>query len=178
MDTLVQSQDTEVWVRAAIAQMLPELRASARLLANSRAEADDMVQEALLRILNGIDRFTPEPGQPPEASLRGWALAVLRNAFREGWRRARRERDHAAHLAADSEEGREGGQEAKADLRDLARHIARLPPALREAVVLVGARGLSHEEAAAICNVPVGTMKARLSRARRSLAVALDAVNG
>jgi RNA polymerase sigma-70 factor (ECF subfamily) len=175
MDTRVDQQDTEAWARAALAQMLPELRASARLLANSRAEADDMVQEALVRMLNGLDRFVPLPDLPREASLRGWALAVLRNAFREGWRRARRERNHAGEMA-DAEEGRTGGQEAKQDLHDLARHIARLPPALREAVVLVGARGLSHEEAAAICNVPVGTMKARLSRARRSLAMALDPV--
>jgi RNA polymerase sigma-70 factor (ECF subfamily) len=49
---------------------------------------------------------------------------------------------------------------------------------LREALVLVGAQGLSHEEAAAICGVPVGTMKARVSRARRQLAVALGRVTG
>jgi RNA polymerase sigma-70 factor (ECF subfamily) len=55
-------------------------------------------------------------------------------------------------------------------MRDLARAIAALPPALREALVLVGAQGLEHEQAAAICGVPVGTMKARVARARRQLA--------
>jgi RNA polymerase sigma-70 factor (ECF subfamily) len=61
-------------------------------------------------------------------------------------------------------------------MRDLARALAALPPALREALVLVGAQGLSHEQAAAICQVPVGTMKARVSRARRQLADTLGAV--
>jgi RNA polymerase sigma-70 factor (ECF subfamily) len=55
-------------------------------------------------------------------------------------------------------------------MRDLTRALATLPPLLREAVLLVGAQGLSHEEAARICNVPVGTMKARVSRARKLLA--------
>jgi RNA polymerase sigma-70 factor (ECF subfamily) len=59
-------------------------------------------------------------------------------------------------------------------MQDLARALAALPPALREALVLVGARGLSYEEAAAVCNVPIGTMKARVSRGRRRLAAALE----
>jgi RNA polymerase sigma-70 factor (ECF subfamily) len=46
----------------------------------------------------------------------------------------------------------------------------RLPPLHREALVLVGAQELTHEEAAVICGVPVGTMRARVSRARTQLA--------
>jgi RNA polymerase sigma-70 factor (ECF subfamily) len=61
-------------------------------------------------------------------------------------------------------------------MHDLVRALAALPPALREALVLVGAQGLSHEQAAAICRVPVGTMKARVSRARDALAKALGPV--
>jgi RNA polymerase sigma-70 factor, ECF subfamily len=53
---------------------------------------------------------------------------------------------------------------------DLQRLIWTLPPLLREALILVGAQELSHEEAATVCGVPVGTMKARLSRARTELA--------
>ena len=55
-------------------------------------------------------------------------------------------------------------------LRDLQRTLWSLPPLLREALVLVGAQELTHEEAASICGVPVGTMKARVSRARAQLA--------
>ena len=57
--------------RDALAGMLPELRAFARLLAGSRAEADDLVQEALLRMLRAPDGF--RPGANPEAELRAWA---------------------------------------------------------------------------------------------------------
>ena len=79
-------QATDSDLRAALAQLLPELRAFARfLVAGSRAEADDLVQEALLRMLRALDQF--EPG----TSLRAWAFTVLRNAFHEQHRRRRRE---------------------------------------------------------------------------------------
>lgn len=164
-------QITDETLRAGIAQLLPELRAAARLLTASRAEADDLVQDAVLRMLRGAAGFvTPaDHAGDPRAALRPWSLAVLRNAFREAWRRRRREQAHLAR-ALPAEEGCSGGQESAARLRDLARAIAGLPPGLREALVLVGAQGLSHEQAADICGVPVGTMKARVSRARARLA--------
>jgi RNA polymerase sigma-70 factor (ECF subfamily) len=177
MQGSVQQQDKLEAIRTGIAQMLPELRAAARLLTASRAEADDLVQEAVLRMIRGMEGFIPAPehGGDLQAALRPWGVAVLRNAFREGWRRRRREQ---AHLDAQPREeaGQSGGQETAARMRDLARALAALPPALREALVLVGAQGLSHEQAAAICQVPVGTMKARVSRARRQLADTLGAV--
>ena len=166
----VDRQITDETLRAAIALLLPELRAAARLLTAARAEADDLVQDAVLRMLRGAASFVPDPDHAGDlrAALRPWALAVLRNAFREAWRRRRREQAHLAR-ALPAEEGRSGGQESAARLSDLARAIATLPPGLREALVLVGAQGLSHDQAAAICGVPVGTMKARVSRARQSL---------
>lgn len=168
-------QVTDDALRESIAQLLPQLRAAARLLTMSRAEADDLVQEAVLRMLRSSDGFVIEAEHAGDvnAALRPWALAVLRNAFREGWRRRRREQAHLAAQPRD-EEGRSGGQETAARLRDLARALATLPPALREAIVLVGAQGVSHEQAAAICRVPVGTMKARVSRGRRLLAERLE----
>ncbi len=57
-----------------------------------------------------------------------------------------------------------------AEISDLAAMLWTLPPSLREALLLVGAQELSHEEAAAICGVPAGTMRARVSRARAQLA--------
>lgn len=171
MQALVDPQDEDARLRAAIAQLLPEFRAAARLLATSRAEADDLVQEAVVRMLRGLDGFilAPEHDGDVVAAMRPWGLSVLRNAFREDWRSRQRERRHL-DAAAPAEEGRSGGQETVGRMRDLSRALASLPPALREALVLVGAQGLSYEEAAAICNVPVGTMKARVSRARRQLA--------
>jgi RNA polymerase sigma-70 factor (ECF subfamily) len=134
------------------------------------------VQEAVLRMLRGLPGFVAAPEHDGlVAALRPWGLTVLRNAFREAWRRRKRE---MAHLAAHppEEEGRSGGQETASRMRELGRALATLPPPLREALVLVGAQGLSHEQAAAICEVPVGTMKARVSRARQQLARTLGAV--
>jgi RNA polymerase sigma-70 factor (ECF subfamily) len=177
MQRVVTHQDKLESVRTGIAQMLPELRAAARLLTASRAEADDLVQEAVLRMIRGMDGFEPGPdhGDDMMAALRPWGIAVLRNTFREGWRRRKREQAHLDSQPRETE-GYSGGQETATRMRDLVRALAALPPALREAVVLVGAQGMSHEEAARVCRVPVGTMKARVSRARRQLADALGAV--
>mgnify|MGYP002780941393 CR=1 FL=1 len=173
MSVGVTGQDEQARLRGSIAQLLPELRAAARLLTFSRTEADDLVQEAVLRMLRALDGFTapPEHAGNPRAALRAWGLTILRNTFREGWRRAKRERAHAEQEAA--EEPSSGGPEDREQLHDLSRAMAALPPALKEALVLVGAQGLSHEEAAAVCRVPVGTMKARVSRARAAVARSL-----
>lgn len=152
--------------RRSLALLLPELRAFARFLAGSAAEADDLVQEAVLRTLRGL-----EEGRADGVALRPWCLAVIRNVFHEQLRARRREAAHRRARAAEAETLRAPPrQEQQGELRDLARALGTLPPLLREALVLVGAQGLSYEEAAEVCGVPPGTMKARVSRARRQLA--------
>jgi RNA polymerase sigma-70 factor (ECF subfamily) len=150
---------------------LPELRAFARFLSGSRVEADDLVQEALARTLTSLD------GRYEGIALRPWCLAVIRNIFHEQLRSRRRE---AARLQQEDPDAAfsPATQEVPGAMRDLARGLRGLPPLLREALILVGAQGLSYEEAALVCSVPVGTMKARVSRARRQLATALDRVTG
>lgn len=165
---MVTEQGTDGGLRRALADLLPELRAFARFLSGSRVEADDLVQEALARTLTSLD------GRSEGVQLRPWCLAVIRNIFHEQLRSRRRE---AARLHQDADSAvSPANQEMPGAMRDLARALRELPPLLREAVILVGAQGLSYEEAAAVCSVPVGTMKARVSRARRQLAAALDRV--
>ncbi|RAI55933.1 sigma-70 family RNA polymerase sigma factor [Roseicella frigidaeris] len=162
-------QATDRGQRAALAGLLPELRAFARFLCGSRIEADDLVQEALARTLRSLDSRAE-----PVEDLRGWCLAVIRNVFHEQLRARKRE---ATRLRdAVPEDPSPPTQETPGQMRDLARALATLPPLLREAVILVGAQGLSHAEAAAVCGVPVGTVKARVSRGRKLLADALGSV--
>jgi RNA polymerase sigma-70 factor (ECF subfamily) len=151
-----------------ITDLLPELRAFARFLVRDKSEADDLVQEALVRALGALAQF--QEG----TSIRAWLFTILRNAFYEQVRRRRTERA-ALERAGSAEYSSAPHQESEAALSDLQRLIWALPPLLREALVLVGAQGLSHEEAAVICAVPVGTMKARVSRARAKIARAMEA---
>lgn len=150
-------------VGADLVALLPDLRGYARFLAPDRAEADDLVQEALVRALAAIDQFRPG------SNLRAWLFVILRNAFFE---QARRRRTERAVLARSGPAPAQAppAQEARTELADLQEQIFILPPLQREALVLVGAHGMSYEEAAEICAVPVGTMKARVSRARARLA--------
>lgn len=150
-------------IRREIAELLPDLRAFARFLVRDRVAADDIVQDSIVRALAAVDQF--QPG----TNLKAWLFTILRNQFYEQGRRRKRE-FAALHARFDAAEAADPEQLARAEITDLQQLIWRLPPLLREALILVGAQELSHEEAAAICNVPVGTMKARLSRARTSLA--------
>lgn len=148
--------------RAQMIALLPELRGFARFLVRERAEADDLVQEAVVRALAAFDQF--QPG----TNLKSWLFTILRNAFFEQARRRRTERA-ALERAGITDDTRVSDQEGHTALSDLQRRLWRLPPLLREALVLVGAQELSYDEAAVICGVPVGTMKARVSRARTQL---------
>lgn len=171
MDAVAREQASDPALRRDLAELLPELRAFARFLAGTVSEADDLVQEALLRALDGgAERVAGTP-------LRPWCLAILRNVWREQTRARRRataaatrHRDEASMFPVAPDSLSAAEQFRRSELDDLARALRRLPPLLREALVLVGAEGLSYEEAATVCRVPAGTMKARVSRARRQLA--------
>lgn len=153
----------EADLRRQIAAMLPDLRAFARFLVRDRVAADDVVQDTVVRALAALAQF--EAG----TNLKAWLFTILRNQFYEQSRR--RQREAAALLVRfEADEAANPEQVARSDISDLQHLIWRLPPLLREALILVGAQELSHEEAAAICRVPVGTMKARVSRARSGLA--------
>lgn len=148
-------------------RLLPDLRGYARFLVRDPAMADDLVQEALMRALAALPNFRPVGDG--DGGLRGWLFTILRNTFYEQARRRRTERAVMARAPL-AEEGASPTQHGHMALAELQRHLFELPPLFREALVLVGAHGLSYEEAAGICNVPVGTMKARVSRGRTLLA--------
>ncbi|WP_160000580.1 sigma-70 family RNA polymerase sigma factor [Roseomonas sp. 18066] len=151
-------------LRRLLPGLLPELRAFARFLARDAAQADDLVQEAILRALRA------EAQWDPATSLRAWLFHILRNAFLEQLRRRGTERRALERLPPAEALVAAPAQEARGAVADLQRAMATLPAPQREALVLVGAHGLSHEEAAAVCGVPVGTVKARVARARAALA--------
>ena len=146
-------------LRRQVAALLPELRAFARFLARDRTLADDIVQDAVVRALQALHQF--QIG----TNLKAWLFTIQRNVFYEYARRSKRERTALEERGP----GDEPGPVTAHDISDLQTMIWSLPPLLREALILVGAQEMTHEEAAGICGVPVGTMKARLSRARAAL---------
>jgi RNA polymerase sigma-70 factor (ECF subfamily) len=148
--------------RPALTRLLPDLRAFARFLARDPAAADDLVQDTLLRALRS------EAQWQPGTSLKAWAFSILRNAWFENRRRAGAER-RALDKVHVSEEV-PAGQEHRMEVAGLARAMSALPREQQEALVLVGALGFSSEDAARVAGVAVGTLKARVSRARRALA--------
>ena len=152
--------------RRALIALLPDLRGYARFLVRDISEADDLVQEAITRALAALPQF--QDG----TNLRAWTFTILRNAFFEQARRQRTERVAIAQSFAPDEAGG-GEQDGHLALSELQVHLFALPALLRDALVLVGAQGLSYEDAATVCGVPVGTVKARVSRARTQLACAI-----
>ncbi|WP_211865089.1 sigma-70 family RNA polymerase sigma factor [Neoroseomonas terrae] len=149
--------------REAIVALVPQLRAFARFLARDAVRADDLVQDTVLRALERQDAWTPG------SDLRAWIFRVLRNLFLDQQRRRRVEQKGLAIIEMpDVAEPTQPGRDA---LHDLGAAITTLPAAQREALILVAAMELDIAEAAAITGVPVGTVKARVSRARAALAL-------
>jgi RNA polymerase sigma-70 factor (ECF subfamily) len=152
---------------------IKNLRAFAISLSGSVSLADDLVQESLLRAWSNSEKF--QPG----TSMKAWLFTILRNIYYSSFRRRAREVQdsdgfYARRLTVS------GDQESHLDLQDFRKALTRLPAEQREVLTLVGASGLSYEEAAAICQVEIGTIKSRLSRARSKLVelLALDNASG
>jgi RNA polymerase sigma-70 factor (ECF subfamily) len=150
-------------LRDSLLKALPNLRAFAISLTGNIDQADDLVQEAITRALTSIHHF--EPG----TNMRAWLFTILRNQFHTTCRKHRREIEDpdgvmAGMLSTPPE------QHGHLDLDDLRTALAKLPAHHREAILLIGAEGLSYEEAAQVCGTHIGTIKSRMNRARIRLA--------
>lgn len=157
--------------------VLPELEVMLRValsITRNPADAEDLVQDALLRAYRGIGRFD---GRHPRA----WLLTILRNAQVNRVRRRRpsllRDPDAGTQLlesGASSESAEEVvvGQAFDATVEDA---FAHLPHKFRQVVELVDLDGLSYLEAAGVLDVPVGTVMSRLHRARQRIRARLTA---
>lgn len=153
--------------REAIIGHLPELRAFAISLCRNGAEADDLVQDALLRAWTKFDQF--QAG----TNLRAWLFTILRNGFYSGRRKQAREVTDADGVLA-GKLARKPDHDGHLALDELASALGRLPAEQREALILVGAMGFSVEEAAQTCGCAPGTIKSRANRGRRALAELLQ----
>ncbi|HEX2891667.1 sigma-70 family RNA polymerase sigma factor [Vineibacter terrae] len=144
--------------------LLPDLRAFSRFLCRERAAADDLLQNTIATALAKQHQF--EAG----TNLKAWLFTIMRTQFYSDLRSMRRRRDALDSACSDNVVP---SPEHRAELMDLTAALWRLNPQYREALILVGAGGFSYEEAAELCGCAVGTMKARVSRARRQLAEAM-----
>ncbi len=151
--------------RRELAGLIPQMRAFARSLCHADRElGDDLAQDALERALKASDSFTPG------TNMKAWTFMIIRNQFyshrRRSWRSCALDPDTAERsLVAVS------NASASLELDELRRALAMLPDDQREALTLIGAGGLSYEEASAITGAAIGTIKSRVSRARDRLAL-------
>jgi RNA polymerase sigma-70 factor, ECF subfamily len=146
---------------------IPMLRGFARSLSGNRDRADDLVQETLAKAIANKDKYRPG------TNLHAWLVTILRNQYySEGRRRWREVSDAEGTYAARLTEP--PGQHGYLELRDFLSALQVLPADQREALILVGASGLSYEEAAGVLGTRVGTVKSRVSRARARLEAMLE----
>jgi RNA polymerase sigma-70 factor (ECF subfamily) len=153
---------------AAVLTHLDELYGTAVRLTRAPSDAEDLVQEAVMRAWAAWDRF--EPG----TNSRAWMHRILMNTFINGYRRKKREREVLARAERDAHarpqrihEETTRRHEGVGDEVDAA--LADLPEEFRAVVLLVDLADQSYKEAARTLDCPIGTVMSRLHRARRLL---------
>ena len=160
--------ETDTDWRDSVVQLIPALRAFAWSLSHNASDADDLVQDTLIKAWTNRDKF--EPG----TNLRAWLFTILRNTYYTAAVRRRREvRDETGKYAATLSTG--PTQDWSLAIRALQAALAQLPDEHREALILVGAAGLTYEEAAEVCGCALGTIKSRVNRARARLLKLMEA---
>jgi RNA polymerase sigma-70 factor (ECF subfamily) len=145
-----------------VVALIPSLRAFAWSLSHNASDADDLVQEALIKAWSHREKF--EPG----TNLRAWLFTILRNTYYTAVVRRRREvRDETGKYAASLSTA--PSQDWSVAVHAMQTALMQLPHEHREALILIGGAGLTYEEAAEICGCALGTIKSRVNRARARL---------
>lgn len=160
--TAIASEASGGNVRDALVAAIPNLRAFAVSLTGNHHLANDLVQETLLKAWANRDKFVAG------TNFKAWLFTILRNTYFSDLRKARREvQDVEGRAAAQLVSPPE--QHGQLDLADFRQAMTQISDDQREALLLIGAEGFSYEEAAAICDCAVGTVKSRVNRARARL---------
>src|ERR1700709_1965275 len=157
----------EAAFKAELVGLIPHLRAFARTLAGDPTSADDLAQDAMMKAWDARQSY--QMG----TNMKAWTFMILRNQFysekRRSWRQSQLDQEAAERTLVAVDD-----PEAPVALDELRQGLAMLPAEQREALILVGAGGFAYEEAAEICECAVGTVKSRVSRARRALHAILE----
>ncbi|QUD86858.1 sigma-70 family RNA polymerase sigma factor [Phenylobacterium montanum] len=158
---------SEATFKRELVALIPHLRAFARTLAGDAASADDLAQEAMMKAWLARDSY--QMG----TNMKAWTFMILRNQFysekRRSWRQTQLDQDAAERTLVAVDD-----PQAPVALDELRMGLKMLPAEQREALILVGAGGFAYEEAAEICGCAVGTVKSRVSRARKALQAILE----
>lgn len=148
--------------REKVIEQIPALRAFARTFCHHPNDADDLVQETLMRAIASFDQFAEG------TRLKSWLFTIMRNTFNTKYRKGARE---IVGLPPNVLESlvTQPQQEWGARSREVHAALMRLPESYREVLVLVVIVGESYEDTAALCGCAIGTVKSRMNRARERL---------
>lgn len=149
--------------RTDVVGLLGPLRRYARSLTRDESQADDLVQDTLVRAYEGRGSFRSG------GNLRGWLLSILHNTFIDHRRRHVAEFRRLEQVAFLIDTAAPPEQESRVRLQQVQNAFMSLPDEQRAALHLVAIEGLSYQEAANALNIPVGTLMSRLGRARAVL---------
>jgi RNA polymerase sigma-70 factor (ECF subfamily) len=147
--------------------LIPKLRGYARQLVRDRHDADDLVQDVVVRALGAKERF--EPG----TNMRAWLFTILRNRFFNKYVPGKRDLV-SIETAPPAALRIEPVQEWAIANLELRRAFALLPQSHRDVLLLSAGAELSYEEIGQIIGCAVGTVKSRVFRARRELAALME----
>jgi len=146
-----------------IEALIPRLTRYAKVLTRDPVAADDLVQDCLARALGKIHLW--EQG----TDLRAWLFTILHHQHLSLARWDARQRASIQLQKCNAGSTPSPTQAARLELRDLDRALAKLPEEQRSVILLVGLEGMRYEEAASVVNLPVGTVRSRVSRGRETL---------
>ncbi|OYR24854.1 RNA polymerase sigma factor [Brucella pseudogrignonensis] len=151
-----------------ILELMPALTQFSRALCRQNPDAEDLVQETILKALSNQERYV-ENGQ-----LKSWLFTIMKNTFCTRFKKLQRETVYCDELAPTCA----ASQDKAMELQDVGRAFASLSPCYKETVECVIFDGMPYDDAAKILNCSVGTVKSRLHRARAHLALSNDATPG
>ena len=159
--------DSDQEFRARLLLLLPFMSAFSRTLCGNTSLSEDILQDALCKAWEARESFRPG------TNLKAWAFKILRNCYynhcRRVWRRPPLDDAVAAAIEAPPDE-----QMWAVHLADTIEALDVLPLAQRKALIMVALGGASYSDVATLCNCPVGTVKSRVTRARKYVLSALQ----
>ncbi len=153
--------------RQAVVAEIPRLRRYAIALMRDRTQADDLVNDVILRALDKLHLWREG------TNMRTWLFTIMHNLHANEMRRRSRMLD-VVPLDAAPQRAEAANQEAVVELSQLSDALGDLSGLHRQVLLLIGLEGMTYAEAAGVLDVPVGTVMSRLSRAREELRRRID----